>query len=113
MFDLDLDDGEIGFLVGADHFGVVLNAWGIVLEANADAIGFFDDVTVGKNVTLRIDDHSGTQRAFTDRAAIGAGTLATGASEEMVEEVFHSSSSASAAFFVILAPALIAAIAAT
>jgi len=32
---IDLDDRQIGLLINADYFGIVLNAWWIVLQANA------------------------------------------------------------------------------
>jgi len=44
---VDLDDRQIGLLINADYFGIVLNAWWIVLQANANAIRFVHYVAIG------------------------------------------------------------------
>src|SRR5882672_2374751 len=53
---------------------------------DADAVGFFDDVAVGENVALRVNNYAGTQRTLADGPGIGA-TLTTLATEEAVKEV--------------------------
>src|SRR5882672_1147319 len=51
---------------------------------DADAVGFFDDVAVGENVALRVNNYAGTQRTLADGTRIGA-TLTTLAAEEVVK----------------------------
>ena len=92
MIHLDFDDGEVGFLIFADNFGIMLHARRIVLQADADAIGLVDDMAVGDDVTFGVDDYARTEGALTNigaavRAAHAA--LATLAAEEAVEEVIH------------------------
>ena len=65
---LDFDHGEIGFLIGANHLGIVLHARRIVFEAHANAVGLLDHVPVGHDVALGIDDHAGAQRTLADGA---------------------------------------------
>ena len=88
---VNLDHGKIGFLIGADDFGVVLHARRIILKPHANAVGFLDHMPVGDDVSLGIDNHARTQGALADRAiARTAGTRLTArATEEVVEEVVH------------------------
>ena len=53
---LDLDHGQIGFLVGTDYLGVMQNSRRIIQQLHPDAIGFLDYVPVGHDVALGIDD---------------------------------------------------------
>ena len=52
MIHINLDDRQIGFLVRADHFGVVQHARRIVLQFDANAVGFLDHVAVGHDIAL-------------------------------------------------------------
>ncbi len=58
---VDLDHGQIGFLIGADDLGVMLHAWRIILKPHANAVRLFDHVPVGHDISLGIDDYAGTQ----------------------------------------------------
>ena len=53
---VDLDDGEVGELVGADDLGVHHAA---VVEGDLDLYRAFDDVVVGDDVAVRRDDDAG------------------------------------------------------
>ncbi len=81
LSDIDLDHGQIGFLVSADHLGIVQHSRRIIQQLHADAVGFFDYVAVGDNVALGIDDDARSQRMLAN------GTAALLAAEEFVEEV--------------------------
>src|SRR5579871_4253916 len=63
MVDIDLDYCQIGFLIGTDHFGIVLHTRRIVFKANA-------------NGTI-------------PTGAAEAGTLLSGTAKEMIEEIIH------------------------
>src|SRR6185369_13166835 len=80
----DLDDREVSFLVGADHLRVVLHTRRIVLQSHADAICLIHYVAVRDDVSLRVHQHSGTERAFPHRARISA-LPAKEAIEEILE----------------------------
>src|SRR5208283_3444237 len=55
---LNLNDGEIGFLIHADDFGVVAGGTGrFILQLHANAIGLFDHVTVRHDVALGVDNY--------------------------------------------------------
>jgi hypothetical protein len=54
---IDFNHGDIGFLVAADNFGLVLL---IVGELDDDLGGVLDDVIIGKNRTIAIDDKTRT-----------------------------------------------------
>src|SRR5215470_2939414 len=64
----------------------MLNARRVILESYADAVGLLDDVAVGNDVSLGIDQNSGSQRTLLDVAATGT-TLSTLASKEAVKEI--------------------------
>ncbi len=82
LIGVDLDDRQIGFLVGADQLSVVQHAWRIRVDSDPDAVGLFDHVAIGDDVALGIHDHAGSQRTFAD------GTLVSAlAAEETVEEI--------------------------
>jgi hypothetical protein len=104
MIDIHLDHGQIGFLIGPDHLGIMLHARSIVFKAHANAVRFLDYVPIRKNVAFGIDDHSGTERTFTNRSIAGSGSLPSRASEEVIEEIVHT-----AAIFVVAATAVISA----
>ena len=54
----DLPGGQVGFLVAPDHFGIVLHARRVVLQVHANAVRFFNHVTIGDDVTLGINNHT-------------------------------------------------------
>ncbi len=61
---VDLDDGEVGGLVGADHArrtSEVLSV-GIGGELDVDLVGLLDHVIVGDDVALGVDDEAGAER---------------------------------------------------
>lgn len=55
---VDFDDGEIGFRVGADYMGTGFAAIG---QRHFNLVGGFDDMMIGQDVTVGADDHAGTQ----------------------------------------------------
>src|SRR5579863_5219265 len=62
------------------------NAFGLALDLYPDAVGFFDYVAIGNNVSLGIHDDAGAERALTQ----GAGSrtaLPALAAEEAVKEI--------------------------
>ena len=58
MINFDLDNSQIGFLVAADHFGVVLYARRVVLQVHSNTVGFLYHVPIGDDETLGIYDHA-------------------------------------------------------
>src|SRR5262249_20735790 len=84
------DYGKVGFLMGTDHFGIVLRAWRVIIEAYANAVGLLDYVAIGQDISLRVDDHAGAERAFTDGAIVT--TRATLAAEKAVKEIVNTAS---------------------
>ena len=54
---LQLEDGEIGFRVGADQLGGVLG--GVVVEFHLDPAGVLHHMKVGEDIAVAIDNHSG------------------------------------------------------
>src|SRR5208283_5592555 len=93
MVHIHLDHRQIGLLIHADDFGVVLHAGRIILEAHPDAIGPFDHMPVGDDVSLGIDNHARTERALAHGAfALAKRILAAGTTEEMIEEIVHAAS---------------------
>ena len=87
LVDVDLDHRQIRLFVRADHLGIVLHARRIVLQLHANAISFIHHVAVGDDVSLGIDNDTGTQRtlAHTFRPA----ALSTLSAKELVEEVLE------------------------
>ena len=87
---VDLDDGKVGGLVDADDAGgtAKILSVGIGGELDVDFVGFVDDVVVGDDVALGIDDEAGAER-FLHLAIVGAVIGAAGrlAAKEAVEEV--------------------------
>ena len=58
---VDLNHRKIGFLIYADHLGIVTGAAGrFVLQLYANAVRLIHDVPVGDNVPLGIDTDAGT-----------------------------------------------------
>ena len=84
---VDFYYGKIGFLVGADHFGVMQGSGSIVLQFDAYAICLFDHVAVGQDISLGINDHARTERALADRALITAALSAEETIEEIIERI--------------------------
>ena len=89
MIDVNLNNGQIGFLIHADEPGVMTGgAWGFIPQLDANAIGLFDYVAVGHDVALGIHDHAGTERALADGACVRAALTAL-AAEELVEKILE------------------------
>src|SRR6202023_2001435 len=84
---LSCGQASIGLRVRANHFGIVLHIWWIVLETHTNAIRFVDDVTIREDVALGVHNDAGAKRALTDGTAVNART--TLAAEEAVEKIFH------------------------
>ena len=82
MIHIDLDYGEIGFLIAADHFCIVLHTGRVVLQVHANAVRLLDHVTIGNDVSLGVNDYARSQRTFTDWALFSALSA-----EEFVEEI--------------------------
>ncbi len=55
---VDLEDGEIGLGVAADHLGPIL---GFILQDHLDFFGVADHVIVGHDITPRINDEPGSE----------------------------------------------------
>ena len=70
---VDLDDGEVGGLIGADDAGGTAEVLriGIGGELDVDLVGLFDDVIVGDDVALGIDDEAGAE-GLADLAVVAA-----------------------------------------
>ena len=56
---IDLEKGDVGLLVAADHFGRVP---AVILKEYRHLVGVGDDMVVGYNVTGGVDDEPGAQR---------------------------------------------------
>src|ERR1700691_6403732 len=86
MIEIDLDHGQVGFLIHADELRVMTGRGRIfILKLNADAVCLFDNVAVGDDVAFGIDNHTRTKRALTD----GAGFGAILAAEKFVKEILE------------------------
>src|SRR5271165_7378407 len=96
MVDVHLDHRQIRFLIGADHFGLVLHAWRIVLKTHPNAICLFHHVPVGHDVAFGVHDHAGSERTLTDRT-VWLSPLPPGPTQEVVKKVIHPPT----AFFVV------------
>jgi len=77
---VDLDHREIGVLVKADYVAIVFG--GIAVEDDLNFGGLVDDVIVGEDETLFVDDHAGAEAAFGVGAFIGR-------LEKTIEEIFE------------------------
>ena len=84
---IDLDHRQIGFGVGANHFGVMEHARRIIVKLDSNAVSFLNHVPVGDYESLGINDHSRTERTLTDGTATRA--TATGAAEEAIKEIIE------------------------
>src|SRR5262249_38263010 len=62
---VDLDDGDIRLRVTAHDLRLVLL---FILELDDDFVGVLDDVVVGEDVAVAIDDEAGAQAALLERA---------------------------------------------
>src|SRR5271165_4388525 len=93
LLSVNLDDRQIGFLVHADYGGVIHHGLGVVHQLHADAISLLHHMVVGNDVTLGVDDDSGTEGALThvSHTAIGAAlaTLAGLPAKEAVKEILE------------------------
>ena len=54
----NLDDGQVGFLIRADDFGVAQHSRRIVLQLHPNTVCLLHHVAVGDDITLGIDDHA-------------------------------------------------------
>ena len=82
---LDLEQREVGALVGADQLGLVLV---VLVEADLDLAGAVDDVVVGHDVAVRRDDEAGALRLRRPRRALAAvAPLLRQVLEELVERM--------------------------
>src|SRR5262249_47929889 len=54
----DMNYGEVALAVRTDEFRLVL--LGIVEEFYLDAVGAIDDVVIGNDIAVGVDDHAGT-----------------------------------------------------
>ena len=70
---INFDNCQIGLLIHADQLGVMARRSRVfVLQLHANAICLLDHVAIGDDVTLRIDNHAGTERALADVARVAA-----------------------------------------
>ncbi len=77
FFRIDLQQGQVGLDVAADHLGRQLGA---VLQGHRDLVGILDHMIVGDDVSRRIDHKAGAQRSDMPRR-IGFGT------QEILEQI--------------------------
>ena len=56
---IDLEEGDVGLLVAADHLGHVL---AILLKDYRHLVGVGDAMVVGYNIAGRVDNESGAER---------------------------------------------------
>ncbi len=76
----NFDYGEIGVFVDADYVRVVMS--GIAVNGDLNFCGLVNDVIVGEDEALLVNDDSGAEAAFSVLAAIGR-------IEEAVEEILE------------------------
>lgn len=76
FIDTDLQDGEVGIRVGADEFGLGDATIG---QGDLDFIGALDDVVIGQDIALWIDDDAGAEAGLHPFA---------GHTEAITEELF-------------------------
>ena len=91
---IDLDHGQVGGLIDADHprRAPEILVVGIGRELDVDLVGLIDHVIVGDDVALGIDDEAGAQRLANTAAAPLVAVIAchrAPAAEEAVEEVLE------------------------
>src|SRR5919197_2506149 len=77
MLDVNLNKGDVGFLIRTDHFGLVLF---LIREADRDLVGVPDHVVVGNDVPILADEETRAQAALLARGWPVA--------EETAEELF-------------------------
>ena len=81
---VDLDEGEIGLRVGADHLGLVGRA---VVGLDLHGLGMIDDVVIGHRVAVRRNEEAG---AFAGDDLLGLRHAVRQAREaELLEEFLH------------------------
>src|SRR5271154_2813775 len=78
LLSVNPDDGEVGILIRSDDLGVVDG--GVAGELDLDLGGVLDDVIVGEDQALFVNDNAGAEAALSHGALIGK-------LEEAVEEV--------------------------
>jgi len=61
LVDIDFDNREIGFLIAADYFGVVLGAGRIILQLDSDAVSLLDYVTIGDDESFGVHKDTGAE----------------------------------------------------
>ena len=82
---LDLEQRDVGALVGADQLGLVLV---VLVEADLDLAAAVDDVVVGDDVAVGGDDEAGALRLRRPRRALAAvAPLLRQVLEELVERM--------------------------
>ncbi len=52
---VDLDQGDVGLLVGADHGSIKL---AVVIQGDFEFLGAVNHVIVGDDITIGADDHA-------------------------------------------------------
>jgi hypothetical protein len=65
---LDLEHGQIGVGVGADHLRAGAAA---VIELHLDRVGALDHMVVGQDVAVGADDHAAAQTGLRPAVAVG------------------------------------------
>ena len=81
MIYVNLDHRQVGFLIAADDFGIVLNSGRIVLQPHLHAVGFLHHVPIGDDEALGINQDPGTERVLAHRPVVSL------AAEKLVEEI--------------------------
>jgi len=79
---IDLNDGEVGIVIDANHLGGVLR--GVTADLDLDLGGLIDNVIVGENVAGLVENNARAQTAL----SLGLRLTAGPSVEEMKEEVF-------------------------
>src|SRR5215472_13816317 len=87
---VDLDDGEVGGLVDADDARRAAEVLGVGVggELDVDLVGLVDDVVVGDDVALGVDDETGAE-GLADLVIAVIALVGDLAAEEAVEEVLE------------------------
>ena len=81
---LDLEQGDVGLGVAADHRGLQI---GVVVQDDGDLVGIGDDVVIGDDIARRIDDEAGAERGRLARRHLRMVALGQAVLEEVVKEL--------------------------
>src|SRR5208283_1253084 len=88
MIEINLDYGQIRFLIGADQSGVMTRrTLQFALQLHANAIRLLNYVAVGHDVAFGIHNHAGAERMLADSTHVTA--LTALAAEELVKEILE------------------------